>query len=170
MPPLQVDCDMTVTLLALSSRLRNHAIEMDKRRRVTFDGTVSTKVVSKIPTQYYNNVWMEKDDYVRIRRACAGDIVHALLDGIDSSDVEYCIRGLETNMSDQNFVRSYEWRKESIMTVLEEQKFQRQTGYSCPEDIAAAYKEVAAPSIAHAVVMAEQDEVAAREAANTNTI
>ena len=108
---------------------------------------------------------MAKDDYVRIRRECADDIVQALVDGGGCWGVD--LRGLETSASEQNFVRSYESRKESMVAGVEEQKFQRQTGYNYPEDIAVAYKEVSAPSIAHAVMVAERDEDAAREATST---
>lgn len=142
---------------------------MNKRRRVTFDSNVSMKVVPKIPEEYRDDIWMVKDDYIRIRRACAEDVVQVLVHGTDCSD-DHCLRGLEACASDEDFVRSYELRKESIVAVLEEQKFQRETGYRCPEDIATAYKEVSALSIAHAFLVAERDEVAAREGASSNGI
>jgi hypothetical protein len=164
MPPLQSDCE-TTPHLALASKLRKQAIEMNKRRRVTFDDKILMKAIPMIPDGCRNNVWMTKDDFARIRRECAECIVQAFVDGRNCSVVD--LRGLETSASDQNFVRSYVLRKESIAAVLEEQKFQRQTGYNYPEDIAVAYKEVSAQSIAHAVLVAERDEIAAREADST---
>jgi hypothetical protein len=161
MPPLQSDFE-TIPLMSLASKLRNHVLEMRKRRRVTFGGQVSVNVVPDIPLECRKDIWMAKHDFVLIRRECAYAIIQATVGGWGST-ME--LRGLETSASDEHFLRSYGSRKVAIAAVLEEQEFQRQTGYHYPEDIAAAYKEMSAHSVAHAILVAQRDEIAARDGA-----
>jgi hypothetical protein len=156
MPPLSDDCG-TDHLLAVSNKFLNDVIEKNRCRRVTFDDKVSIERIESVPNDYRGFYWMSKQDFDRIKRNAALDVLMAKT----NPDADF--RGLERSlMSEEEFLKHFLDKKAAIRAVLTEQSFQRQVGYISQDDIADAYVEFSSNSSIIARKLAENDETACR--------
>jgi hypothetical protein len=111
--------------------------------------------------------WMKRVDYLNIRRECVRIIQMSLVLSIGEgaaaagrSPID--LRGLEQK-TPSGLHRRHVNKSGAIKTVLEEQTFQLQRGFSDPEWIAAKYKESVHRCSIEAKIVGVRDELAIKE-------
>ena len=100
--------------------------------------------------------WMTRGEYVQIRENCMREVRMALQQCSTTTSPNF--RGLE-HKTPQGLYRRFQNRQRATRTVLDEQKRQKESGFSDPSWIAAMYKEVCHRSVMEAKIVGMRDEV-----------
>jgi hypothetical protein len=152
MPPLY---DLESLRLQSSWKADDTNVDVEKRS-VHFASHVSVYEIDKVEEEDRFCYWMCKEEYVVIRGNCTREVRLALQQCATASAN---FRGLE-HKTPQGLYRRFQNRMRAAKVVLEEQKRQKQSGFSDPDWIATLYKEVCHRSAMESKIMGMRDEVA----------
>jgi hypothetical protein len=126
-------------------------------RTVRFCDDISVMEIPNVPEEDRLSYWMVKEDYIKIRQQVA-NTVHIAVSRCETHSSDF--RGLEDKTPTAVIYRRRQRRIAAINAVLQEQEFQTRTGYSDPDGIASAYREITTKSLIEAKIMGMRDEIA----------